>query len=236
MSDNLDLGMRRLVAALVLVLLAGAGRAWAQAPAQAGLDRPPETQDQAMERYLAAARAGAADPSGWMGNLALDLRARRVNDLVTVRVEEVITASGTADSSIGKASNAGIGITNLFGLETKTPSAINLGNLATSKSDTTFKGSGATTRASTLTATISARVAEVLPSGDLVVEGVREIEINGDRQIVVLTGIARVADVGPGNVISSTALAQLRIRYFGRGLTKASLTPGWLIRVLNKIF
>ncbi len=64
----------------------------------------------------------------------------------------------------------------------------------------------------------------------------REIEINGDRQIVVLTGVARVADIDPANVVPSAALGQLRIRYFGRGLMKDSLSPGWLIRVLNKIF
>jgi len=76
----------------------------------------------------------------------------------------------------------------------------------------------------------------VLPNGDLVVEGVREIEINGDRQIVVLTGVARTADVGPGNVVLSTTLGQLQIKYFGRGLIKDSLAPGFLIRLLNKIF
>ena len=49
-------------------------------------------------------------------------------------------------------------------------------------------------------------------------------------------GVARVADIGPGNVVSSAALGQLSIRYFGRGLTKDSLSPGWLIRILNKVF
>ena len=76
----------------------------------------------------------------------------------------------------------------------------------------------------------------MLPNGDLVVEGVREIDINGDRQIVVLTGVVRTADIAPGNVVLSTAIGQLRIRYFGRGLIKDNLKPGWLIRVLNKIF
>ena len=43
-------------------------------------------------------------------------------------------------------------------------------------------------------------------------------------------------DISPGNVVLSTSLGQLQIRYFGRGLMKDSLSPGWLIRVLNKIF
>jgi len=76
----------------------------------------------------------------------------------------------------------------------------------------------------------------VLPNGDLVLEGVREIDIYGDRQVLVVTGIVRVADIGPGNVVASTAVGQMRIRYFGRGLIKDNLSPGWLVRVLNKIF
>ena len=66
---------------------------------------------------------------------------------------------------------------------------------------------------------MTVRVAEVLPNGDLVLEGVREIDINGDRQMVVLTGVVRPADVMPANVdASSTQIGQLSIRYFGRGL------------------
>jgi len=199
---------------------------------------PPDTQDQAMARHLEAARAPAAtpDPSLWMHGLALDLRARRVNDLVTVRVQESIAASGTADSSLAKSSSASVAVPSLFGLETKVPSAVNPANLASSQSDTGFTGGGSTTRTSLLTATMSARVAAVLPNGDLVLEGVREIEINGERQVVVLSGIARVVDIQPGNVVSSMQLGQLRIRYFGKGLTRNSLSPGWLVRVLNKIF
>jgi flagellar L-ring protein precursor FlgH len=83
---------------------------------------------------------------------------------------------------------------------------------------------------------MTARVTEVLPNGDLVLEGVREIDINGDRQMIVLTGVVRQADIGPGNVVPSTAVGQMRIRYFGRGLIKDNLSPGWLVRVFNKIF
>ena len=83
---------------------------------------------------------------------------------------------------------------------------------------------------------MTARVAEVLPNGDLGIEGVREIDINGDRQIIVVTGVVRAVDVMAGNVVPSTAIGQMRIRYFGRGLIKDNLNPGWLVRVLNKIF
>ncbi|MGE0863534.1 MAG: flagellar basal body L-ring protein FlgH [Vicinamibacterales bacterium] len=201
---------------------------------------PSDNYDELVAKYLAAARqqhAGAPPEAGaWMNGLMGDPRARHVNDLVTVHVQESMTASGTADSSLSKKSSATAGVPSVFGLEGKLPGFITPADLLTAGADTGFKGAGTTTRAGQLSAVITARVAEVLPNGDLVLEGVREVEINGDRQVVVLTGIARVADVGPGNVLPSPAIGQLRIRYFGKGLIKDSLSPGWLVRFLNKIF
>jgi flagellar L-ring protein precursor FlgH len=171
-----------------------------------------------------------------MSSLFGDVRARRVNDLVTVNVLESVSAQGSADSSLDKKSSASAALPNLFGLESKFPGFLDPSALASLGASTTFKGGGQTTRAGSLSAVITARVAEVLPNGDLGIEGIREIDINGDRQMLVLTGVVRAADIGPGNVIPSTAVGQMRIRYFGRGLIKDNLTPGWLVRVLNKIF
>jgi flagellar L-ring protein precursor FlgH len=153
-----------------------------------------------------------------------------------VRVEETIVAAGSADSSLSKDSSVSAGVGSFFGLETFLPGRVDPTNLAQGGAGTDFKGGGKTTRAGALSAVMTARVAEVLPNGDLVIEGVREIEINGDRQIVVLTGVARWVDIRPGNVLSSASIGQLRIRYFGRGLMRDNLSPGWLVRILNKIF
>jgi len=222
---------------LVCLLIAAAPALVSTQKAKAA---PSDNYDALIARYLDTARSQAAgppaDPAGWMNGLMADLRARHVNDLVTINVAESMAASGTADSSLSKSSGAEIGVPSLFGIEKKLPSFVTPESLAAVKAETGFTGAGATTRAGTLSAIITARVSEVLPNGDLLLEGVREIEINGDRQIVVLTGVARVADVGPGNVVSSAALGQLRIRYFGRGLIKDSLSPGWLVRLLNKVF
>jgi len=192
-------------------------------------------------RYLAAAREmGGRQPAtasfDWMAGLAADPRARQVNDLVTVRVVESIVGTGSADSSLDKESSAHAEVGNLFGLETLLPDVIDPTNLVNTASDSTFKGGGRTTRSSELMAIMTARVVEVLPNGDLVLEGARELDINGDRQIVVLTGVVRPSDVSRTNVVQSTSIGQLSIRYFGRGLIKDNLKPGWLVRVLNKIF
>jgi flagellar L-ring protein precursor FlgH len=201
---------------------------------------PSDNYDEMFARYLKEAHQTpaprASDAWNWMSGLALDLRARRLNDVITISVVENIVGSGTADAALGKTSSAAISLPNLFGLEKKLPSAVDPANLVGFKGDSQFKGTGATNRSGILTAQLAARVSEVLPNGDLVVEGVREIAINGDQQVLVLTGVVRVADISSNNVVLSTSIGQLRIRYFGRGLMKDNLNPGWLIRVLNKIF
>jgi flagellar L-ring protein precursor FlgH len=216
--------------------------ALAAAPCVAG-DRTKTASDNydvLYARYLEAARATRSEPpqanANWMAGLTLDSRARQVNDLLTVRVFESIEAVGTADSQLTKSSSGTASAGKWFGLEGKLPEWLDATNLATAKSDTKFKGGGTTTRSGELTATITARVVEVLPNGDLVLEGAREIDINGDRQIVVLTGVVRQVDIDRSNTVASPRIGQLQIRYFGRGLIKDNLKPGWLIRVLNKIF
>lgn len=223
-------------AAIALTLLFWATLALAgQAPAKRS-----DNYDEQLERYLRAARALPAAPAraenAWLTGLFSDIRARRVNDLVTVQVTENVTASGTADSSLDKNSNTAASLPKLFGIETKFPGWLDPTALATMGANTQFTGSGSTNRTGALSATITARVMEVLPNGDLVLEGIREVDINGDRQIIVLSGIVRTADVGPGNVVPSTAVGQMQIRYFGRGLIKDNLKPGWVVRILNKVF
>lgn len=240
-------GKRAMVVGALMLACASVSRAEAKEPkepkepSELKVRKSGDNYDELYSRYLREARAteGARttpDAWGWMNGLTLDNRARRLNDLISIRVEESTTASGTADSALSKQTNTSNGITGLFGLTKALPSAIDPLALANTKSDNGFKGSGATNRAGTLTTLMTARVAEVLPSGDLIVEGVKEIDINGDRQIVVLTGVVRVVDINPANVVSSTAIGQMRIQYFGQGLIKDSLNPGWLLRVLNKVF
>lgn len=197
------------------------------------------TYEELYQRYLVSARVTASGPGAsmaWMAGLTSDHRARHVNDLVTVRVIESISASGKAGSNLGKKSAASAAVNNLFGLENKLPSAIDLTKLATLATDSKFDGAGATTRTGDLTAVMTVRVAEVLANGDLVLEGAREIAINGDRQMIVLTGVVRPSDIQPNNTVLSTQVGQLSVRYFGNGLIKDSLKPGILVRLLNKIF
>jgi flagellar L-ring protein precursor FlgH len=238
------MSVRRFLAAWVIVML------WLAAPLY-GADKSKKAdakkpafdagEYQALfQHYLAEAQA--ATPAareraaiGWMTDLAADPRAHNVNDLLTVHVIENISATGSADSELDKDSSGSASLGNLFGLE-KHLGFLDPLNLANAAATTKFKGGGTTTRNGQLTADMTVRVADVLPNGNLVLEGAREININGDKQLVVLTGVVRPFDVSPYNAVLSTSIAQLQIRYFGQGLIKDNLRPGWLIRILNKIF
>lgn len=215
---------RRVAAGAIVVLLSGSSSvAWAQQAANNA------NYDEAYARYLAAARrSNTAGRALWINDLNSDLRARHVNDLVTIRVEESLSASGSADSNVGKSGSASATFPGKIGTV--------LSKGLPAGTDTKFKGSGGTTRTTELSAVMTARVTEVLPSGDLVVEGVREVDINGDRSVVVLSGVVRPVDIQPGNVIPSTMVGQLRIRSLSAGLVHDSLEPGWLIKILNKVF
>lgn len=211
------------IAARVVAIAALAALVPAAAAAQKS-----NNYNELYERYLASARRAQVAPQLWMVDLTSDRRARNVNDLVTIRVLESLTATGAADSTVNKNSSGDIAVTG------KLDEYLN--KLLPTSANTKFTGSGGTSRTTELSATLTARVVEVLPSGDLVVEGVREVNINGDRNLVVLSGVMRPDDILPGNVIPSSRIGQLQIRSLSQGLIKDSLTPGWLIRVLNKIF
>jgi flagellar L-ring protein precursor FlgH len=184
--------------------------------------------EETYNRYLAAARRSDSGRASWMTDLTSDQRARYVNDLITIRVVESLTAVGAAEANVGESGSAAAVYPGRIGSE--------LNHLLPFSTSSKFNGAGGTSRTTELFATLTARVTEVLPSGDLVVEGVREVDINGDRNVVVLTGVVRIADIRQGNVILSSQVGQLRIQSVSEGLIRDSLTPGWIIKVFNKIF
>jgi flagellar L-ring protein precursor FlgH len=179
-----------------------------------------------------------SDGSLWVSqsnhlNLFRDFKARDVNDVVTIVVSESTQASSAADATSNRASTAQIGMANLFGAEKKIKE---LSNAVNGSGTTTFKGNGATTRATTLTTTVTARVKSVLPNGYLVIEGVRTLSLNNENQVIYVTGVLRPEDISANNEVPSAAIAQMEIRVQGKGVVSQPLKPGILYRILNGIF
>jgi flagellar L-ring protein precursor FlgH len=158
-----------------------------------------------------------------------DQRARSVGDIVTVKIVEISTASEKATTGTKRASDINAGITHLLGLETnKIPSSIALDKMISAGTKNDYTGSGETTRTGSLSATITARIVDVMPNGNLAIEGKREINVNSERKEILVQGIIRPRDIGYDNTILSTQVADAKIIYTGVGVVGDKQEPGWL--------
>ena len=94
-------------------------------------------------------------------------------------------------------------------------------------SENSHQGAGVTTRSGQLTATMTAVVREVLPNGNLVVQGTREVLVNHEQQFMTLTGVVRPQDVSRDNIVLSTQLADANISIGGLGVVADKQRSGW---------
>lgn len=173
------------------------------------------------------------------GGLTDDLKARRRGDIITIVISETASASKEAKTGTSRDSSVGAGIPNLMGLETSgfvKNNFSDLANLIKANANTSFKGSGSTSRQENLKATITARVIDVQSNGNLMIEGRRNIKVNEEDQIIVLEGTVRSRDIAPDNTVNSIFVADARISYSGRGIISDQQSPGWLMNIFNKIW
>ena len=159
-----------------------------------------------------------------------DVRASQVFDLVTIVVSDQASAVSSGVTNTSRKSSANASVTSLFG-PIKAGRA--LSSLANSTGNQQVQGQGTTTRTSTLTTTMTAEVTDVLPNGNLVVQGQKEIAVNSERQVVTVRGIIRPDDLSPTNSIPSDRLAQLQVQVNGKGVVGDSIKrPFILYRLL----
>jgi flagellar L-ring protein precursor FlgH len=90
-------------------------------------------------------------------------------------------------------------------------------NLANLSTNTSLDGEGTTSRQTSFTTILAARVTHVLPNGYLVVEGAKDIQVNSERQTVVVRGVVRPADLDTANTVRSDHMAQVEVRINGKG-------------------
>jgi flagellar L-ring protein FlgH len=159
-----------------------------------------------------------------------DRKARLVGDVITVQITESTVASQNADSQAKRSLNAKAdGGSGLWGILDWVPSATLSGNVE-------HKGSGSSSRSSQLVSTITCRVAEITPGGQLVVTGERSIKVNQDTQTIRFRGIVRPEDIDPGNSVLSSLVADARIEVLGKGPIDRHVKPGFLSRIFEFLF
>jgi len=163
-------------------------------------------------------------------SLFSDRRAYRQGDVITVLLEEFTTGSNEARSQAAfqnqfKLDGAGSGSLDFI------PS---MGVQAGADGDN--KSSGLTSRSGTLRGKIAARVVNVIGNGNLWLEGRRAIEVNGEKQIVMLKGMVRANDINADNTVYSYQIADAEITFCGRGEVEQAAKPGVISRFLAWLF
>jgi len=196
-------------------------------------------------KYVQEEKVETSTPNSlWRDTASLyeDVKARRLNDLVTIRVIENISGSGKADTNTGRESTLDAKVDDFLGA----PLNFNLENFwghgyafsptvkGSMKDD--FKGTGETTREGKLIGTITAKVVEVMPNGNLVLESRKEITINNEKQFLVLRGMIRPDDVASDNTVLSSKVADSQVYFVGKGVVQDKQSPGWLVRFLDKLW
>jgi flagellar L-ring protein precursor FlgH len=147
-----------------------------------------------------------------------DQRAHQIGDILTVKVN--ITDKATIANETQRSRNAkeDSGITDFIGSATITPPPKILpGRIFTADSTANTEGKGSVNRQEALLTNVAAVVTQLLPNGNLVVEGKQEVRVNFEIRELVVAGIVRPEDIESDNTIDSTKIAQARIAYGGRG-------------------
>ncbi|MFT6329853.1 MAG: flagellar L-ring protein precursor FlgH [Bermanella sp.] len=164
-------------------------------------------------------------------SLYSDVKARRVGDIITVRLSENTNASKSAGTTTSKEST--VDINPIIGLG---GNVINIGKDSIQlgvDSSSDFSGDAQANQSNSLTGNISVTVVEVLPNQNLIIRGEKWLTLNNGDEYIRLTGVIRAADISPSNQIQSTKIANARIQYSAKGSFSQSQEKGWLTKFFS---
>ena len=156
-----------------------------------------------------------------------DRRARHVGDTITVNISEKNAASTKSNTKTARDSAMSAGVDAYAGLPGKgLIPGIGLG--LNSKNE--FDGSGESKSEQAFTSTITATVIEVLPNGNLLVSGEKQVAINQGKEFIRFSGVVNPNTITTANSVNSAQVADARIEYKGSGYLNENQEPGWLAR------
>jgi flagellar L-ring protein FlgH len=168
------------------------------------------------------AQAESLYKEGTFRSLTADYRASRVGDVLTILVLENSSATTTADTTTKKEGGLGLAV-----------QTYNLNKKAGVDVTENFNGSGTIQRSGKLLAQLTVTVKALAENGDLIVAGAQLIELNNEKQQIVLEGRVRPGDISETNTVPSTRLADAKISYVGDGILAEKQHPGILTRILS---
>ncbi len=164
-------------------------------------------------------------------SLFTDPKASHIGDVLTVVLVEHTDAKKSAAATSSKKSSVTMPEPTLFGRQPTLNGKPIFSADANAARD--FSGTGGAEQSNQLDGSITVTVADVLPNGNLVVQGEKWIGINQGEEYVRLRGIVRPIDIGTDNTVQSTRIANAQLAYRGTGTLAQSSSPGWLSRFFN---
>ena len=176
-------------------------------------------------------------------NLFSDTKAMKVNDIVTIVITEEIKQSSQASKKLNEANSDSGGLfdasisgnVNVFGRDYKVSKTGLSLNLPSMNSNRSFQGSGTQQRNESFQTTITARIVKVLKNGNYYIVGTREIYVDGQKQIVEISGVIRPQDISADNTIDSKYIADAKIAYKTEGDIKRYTDQNWLAKFWSAI-
>ena len=201
----------------------------------ANVQKPPkvETESQILSEPRSESLGSLWEPDNGRAFMFEDRRASRVGDIVVVQIVEQHSGSKKASTKADREANVSAGVSGgLFGINTLAEKFAQYFDVNAGTSND-FEGEGSTSREDSLTGTIAAQVVEVLPNGDLRIQGKRQVKVNSETQTMTIKGIVRRIDLDTQNTVVSSAVANAEITYTGLGVVDDVQTPGWATRIFN---
>jgi len=177
-------------------------------------------------RHDAYATQGAIYNTGLGRPLFEDRRARYVGDIITINVVENTQASKNSQTSAERSSTTDVSLPTIAGLPFKTFQGVGLN----ASNSTAFDGSGSNTSSNAFRSTITCTVIEVLPNGNLLVSGEKQIALKEGEEFVRLSGIVNPTTITTQNTVQSTQVADARLEFKANGFINSAQVMGWLGR------
>lgn len=221
---------RSLLLLVVVPLLPAAAKKKPSAPVETPLERY-VNEARSRQREAAPPTPGAIwTPVSRLADSARDPRASQVDDIVTILVVENASAVASGTTKTQRATSATAAVNTLGGITRATGP---LANLAGMTGNQQLAGTGTTTRDVVISTTLTAKVAAVMPNGNLIVEAFKDVQVNAERQTIMVRGIVRPADIGATNIVRSDHLGQLEVHVNGKGVVGDAIRrPFILYRLL----
>jgi len=202
-------------------------------------DLPPERVYMPSNRPVAPAADGSIFSSAGQDSLLGQDRARKPGDLITVLIDERVSASTSASSNASRNSaTTALTPSALAQIDRRFGGAGLPWPVDISPSDSAIDSSGAGSAAQQgrIAGEVTAVVTEVLPNGLLVVRGYKRMEMTRGAQIIRLTGLVRPSDIQPDNTVRSRRLADADISFAAKGELADASRAGWMNRALLRLW